>query len=86
MPDPNAVGAGRRPARPGLGGYKFRSICPRQMVSIGVKRRTPVLKFPSIFSLFLCYNEDKNQLLKELLSWKRWTLEGGSRNTAKLPG
>ncbi len=37
MPDPNAVGACHRPARPGLGGYKFRSICPRQMVSIGVR-------------------------------------------------
>ena len=39
-PDPNGVGAGPRPALPGLGGYTFRSICPWQMVSFGVRRET----------------------------------------------
>ena len=34
-PDPNGVGAGPRPALPGLGGYTFRSICPWQMGSFG---------------------------------------------------
>jgi len=36
--------------------------------------------------LFLCYNDvTENEAQKELLSWKRWILEGGSRNTARLP-
>ena len=50
MPGPNAVGAGRRPARPGLGGYKFRSICLRQMVSISVRLKSdlpPLVSRPS---------------------------------------
>ena len=37
-PYPNGVGASRRPALPGLRVYIFRSICPRQMVSFGVRR------------------------------------------------
>jgi hypothetical protein len=37
-PDPNGIGAGPRPAHPGLGVHTFRSICPRQMVSFGVRR------------------------------------------------
>ena len=37
-PDPNGVGAGPRPALPGLGVYMFRSICLRQMVSFGMRR------------------------------------------------
>ena len=36
-PDPNGVGAGPRPALPGLEGYTFRSICPWQMVSFGCR-------------------------------------------------
>lgn len=36
--------------------------------------------------LFLCYNDvTENEAQKELLSWKIWILEGGSRNTARLP-
>ena len=37
-PDPNGVGACPRPAHPGLWFYMFRSICPWQMVSFGVRR------------------------------------------------
>ena len=40
-PDPNGVGAGPRPALPGLRFYTFRSICPRQMVSFCVRRMGP---------------------------------------------
>ena len=39
-PDPNGVGAGPRPALPSLWFYMFRSICPWQMVSFGVRRET----------------------------------------------
>ena len=37
-PDPNGVGAGPRPALPGLEVYMFKSIYPWQMVSFGVRR------------------------------------------------
>ncbi len=37
MPDPNAVGRAAGPPVPAWGFYKFRSSCPRQMVSIGVR-------------------------------------------------
>ena len=53
MSDPNAVGACRRPARPGLGFYKFRSICSRQMVSISVRLKSGSAAFHrALFPIF----------------------------------
>ena len=57
LPDPDAVGAGPRHALPGLRVYTFKTICPRQMVSFGVRRETPGVRRKSVWPLFILYLE-----------------------------
>lgn len=60
LSDPDAVGAGPGHALPGLRVYTFKTICPRQMVSFGVRRKSgwPLFVPRSPCNpLELCYNE-----------------------------